>query len=152
MRVCVCANVCPHVLYMYCIKEIMHTTVQAPRLKNHTDFLAKTFNARSFYMYMFLIQTERRMLIPLHACAAADTMLTSPSTAREAWSQKIGGNDLEPVRWSSQLLVRNGTCVVLHTEPLITMFTCTSHVSRVDGNGIPLIFRGFHYYGLVELF
>ena len=139
VRLCKCVSTCfIHVPYQR--DHALYSASSATK-KSHVDFLAKIFNTRSFYMFM--IQTERWMLIPLHACAAADTMLTSPSTEK-AWSQEIGGKDLEPVWWSSQLPVQNGTCVVLRTEPLITMFICTSHVSCVAGNSIPLIFRGFH--------
>ena len=59
----------------------------------------------------------------LYACVVAENILTWPRT-KEAWSPKIGGNDLELARWSSHLLVRNGTRAVLRTRTQTAMFTC----------------------------
>ena len=90
----------------------MHTTVHAPRTKDH----ALIFGPKNQREIIATIQTEWHMLKPSCACAVAESILTRPRT-KKAWSPKIGGNDLELAWWSSHLPVRNGMPAVCILEP-----------------------------------
>ena len=70
----------------------MHTTVHAPRTKDHALIISG--------------HDPNRAADVLYACAVAESILTRPRT-KKVWSPKIGGNDLELARWSSHMCLTN---------------------------------------------
>ena len=99
----------------------MHTTVHAPRTKDHTLI----FGPKNQRVIILSGHSPKRVadVETLYACTVAESILTLPR-AKKAWNPKIGGNDLELAQWSSHLPVRNGTRAVLRTRIQTAMFTC----------------------------
>ena len=93
----------------------MHTTVHAPRTKDH--------------VLIFGPKNQHVIILNGHDPYRAPdietlTCMCAAENEERLEPKDIGGDDLELARWSSHLAVWNGTQAVLRSQIQTVMFTC----------------------------